>query len=133
MSKKLLSLFAGGALALSAAACGAAAAPINPGGLSHSTSGLEIQVRSGGGGGGGGMHGGFGGMHAGHMMGGPRFAGPSGHREMGRTHIAGRHRHHHNRFFFAGYPYYYYEDGYDDDYDGSCWWSRSHRRWICGD
>ncbi|CAA2139766.1 hypothetical protein [Hyphomicrobium sp. ghe19] len=124
MSKKLLSLFAGGALALSVAAYGAAAAPINPGGFSRSTSRLEIPVRSGG----GGMHGGFGGMHAGHMMGGPRFAGPSSHR-----HIADRHRHHHNRFFFAGYPYYYYDDGYDDDYDGSCWWSRSHRRWICGD
>lgn len=130
MSKKLLSLFAGGALVLAAAACGAAAAPINPGGfMSRSTSSLEIPVRSGG----SGMHGGSGGMQAGHMMGGPRFAGPSVHREMGRTHIAGHHHHHHNRFFFAGYPYYYYDDGYYDDDDQDCWWSRSHRRWICSD
>ncbi|MBY0560418.1 hypothetical protein [Hyphomicrobium sp.] len=126
MSRKLLSLFAGGALVLATAATGAAAASINPGGLTfHSTGSLQIPVRSGG----GGMHAGSGG----HMMGGPHFAGPLVHRQLGRTYMAGHHHHHHNRFFFAGYPYYYYDDGYYDDYDSSCWWSRSHRRWICSD
>ncbi len=124
MSRKLLLICAGGAMALATAACGAVAAPLNlgpahpPGG----TNSLQTLVRSGG------MHGGMGGMHSGHTMGGPRSYGrPYFNRGLARTQFAGR-RHHHNRFFFVGYPYYY--DDYYYGYD-SCWWSRPRHRWVC--
>jgi len=123
MSRKLLSIFAGGALALAAAACGAVAAPVNLGGMTSSVkSRLEVPVRYAG----AGVHSGPMGMHTGHMMG-PHVAFDR------RSHFDGRNFHHrHNRFFFVGYPYYYYDDGYYDDYDSGCWWSRSYHRWICG-
>jgi len=127
MSRKLLLICAGGALALATAACAAVAAPLDLG-PAHPSGGdnsLQTLVRSGG------MHGGFGGMSSGHAMGAPHFYGhPYVSRGISRTHFAGRGHHRHNRFFFVGYPYYY-DDDYYYGYD-SCWWSRPRHRWVCG-
>lgn len=145
MSRRLLSIFAGGAIALAAAACAAVAAPVNLGAI-HGVGGNHaslVPVAHMGGGGGfhgagfGGIHGGFGGFHGHAMMAGPRFSHAMGGPRFANRNFAFRShfhdhgfRHHHHRFFFAGYPYIY-NDYYYDDYDYGCWWSRRYHRWVC--
>jgi len=124
MSRTFLLICAGGALALSTAACAAVAAPLNltpahpPGGDNS----LQTLVKSGG------MHAGSGGMYSAHTMGAPHIYGHAyNNHGIALSHF-GRSHHRHNRFFFVGYPYYY--DDYSYGYD-SCWWSRSRHRWVC--